>query len=128
MAAAQPDGRQQHREYRGKRTTVIARIGLDMLRSRRSKREDSLELTIPDFLVSRDEGPEGEVVMADSVGLALLVVLDSLTPAERLAFVLHDMFALPFEEIARSWVDRLQPLDNSPAVPVDACKAPRCRI
>jgi DNA-directed RNA polymerase specialized sigma24 family protein len=100
MAAAQPDGRQQHREYRGKRTTVIARIGLDMLRSRRSKREDSLELTIPDFLVSRDEGPEGEVVMADSVGLALLVVLDSLTPAERLAFVLHDMFALPFEVIA----------------------------
>src|SRR5580658_1053525 len=100
MAAAQPDGRQQHREYRGKRTTVIARIGLDMLRSRRSKREDSLELTIPDFLVSRDEGPEGEVVMTDSVGLALLVVLDSLTPSERLAFVLHDMFATPFEEIA----------------------------
>lgn len=81
-------------------TTVIARISLDMLRSRRSKREDSLELTIPDFLVSRDEGPEDEVVMADSVGLALLVVLDTLTPAERLAFVLHDMFALPFEEIA----------------------------
>ncbi|MBZ5728228.1 MAG: sigma-70 family RNA polymerase sigma factor [Acidobacteriia bacterium] len=81
-------------------TTVIARISLDMLRSRRSKREDSFELTIPDFLVSRDAGPENEVVMADSVGLALLVVLDTLTPAERLAFVLHDMFALPFEEIA----------------------------
>ncbi len=81
-------------------TTVIARISLDMLRSRRSKREDSFELTIPDFLVSREKGPEDEVVMADSVGLALLVVLDTLTPAERLAFVLHDMFAMPFEEIA----------------------------
>jgi RNA polymerase sigma-70 factor (ECF subfamily) len=71
-----------------------------MLRARRAKPEESLELHIPDFLVSRDETPEEEAVMADSVGLALLVVLDSLTPSERIAFVLHDMFALSFEEIA----------------------------
>jgi RNA polymerase sigma-70 factor (ECF subfamily) len=81
-------------------TTVIARICLDMLRSRRLKREGPLELTIPDFIVSREESPEDEAVLADSVGLALLVVLDTLPPAERLAFVLHDMFALPFDEIA----------------------------
>jgi RNA polymerase sigma-70 factor (ECF subfamily) len=81
-------------------TTVIARICLDMLRSRRLKREEPLELNIPDFIVSREDGPEDEAVLADSVGLALLVVLDTLTPAERLAFVLHDLFALPFEEIA----------------------------
>jgi RNA polymerase sigma factor (sigma-70 family) len=81
-------------------TTVTARICLDILRARRSKREEPLALNIPDFIVSRESGPEDEVVMADSVGLALLVVLETLTPAERLAFVLHDMFALPFEEIA----------------------------
>ena len=81
-------------------TTVTARICLDMLRSRRAKREESLELNIPDFIVSREGGPEDAAVMADSVGLALLVVLDSLAPAERLAFVLHDMFALTFDEIA----------------------------
>jgi RNA polymerase sigma-70 factor (ECF subfamily) len=81
-------------------TTVVARICVDMLRARRSKREESLELSIPDFIVSREESPEDEVLTADSVGLALLVVLDSLTPSERLAFVLHDMFALPFEDIA----------------------------
>jgi RNA polymerase sigma factor (sigma-70 family) len=81
-------------------TTVVARICVDMLRARRSKREESLEPNIPDFIVSREESPEDEVLAADSVGLALLIVLDSLTPAERLAFVLHDMFAMPFEEIA----------------------------
>src|ERR1700722_7246133 len=81
-------------------TTVVARICVDMLRARRSKREESLELRIPDFIVSREESPENKVLTADSVGLALLVVLDSLTPSERLAFVLHDMFAMPFEEIA----------------------------
>jgi RNA polymerase sigma factor (sigma-70 family) len=80
-------------------TTVVARICVDMLRARRSKREEPLE-HIPDFVVSRGETPEDEVLMADSVGLALLVVLDRLTPSERLAFVLHDMFAMPFEEIA----------------------------
>jgi RNA polymerase sigma factor (sigma-70 family) len=80
-------------------TTVVARICVDMLRARRSKREEPIE-HIPDFIVSRQASPEDEVLMADSVGLALLVVLDRLTPSERLAFVLHDMFAMPFEEIA----------------------------
>ena len=81
-------------------TTVTARICLDILRSRHAKKEEPLELTIPDFIVSREKGPEDQAVLADSMGLALLIVLDTLTPAERLAFVLHDMFALPFEEIA----------------------------
>jgi RNA polymerase sigma-70 factor, ECF subfamily len=81
-------------------TTVVARVSVDMLRARRSKREEPLERSLPDFIVSRKASPEDEVLTADSVGLALLVVLDSLTPSERLAFVLHDMFAMPFEEIA----------------------------
>jgi RNA polymerase sigma factor (sigma-70 family) len=85
---------------RGWLTTVVSRICLDMLRSRSLKREESLDTVIPDFIVSRESNPQDEAVLADSVGLALLVVLDTLTPAERLAFVLHDMFALPFEEIA----------------------------
>jgi RNA polymerase sigma-70 factor (ECF subfamily) len=80
-------------------TTVVARICVDMLRARRAKPEEPLD-PIPDFIVTREESPEDEVLTADSVGLALLVVLDSLTPSERLAFVLHDMFAMPFEEIA----------------------------
>src|SRR5882672_5600687 len=83
-------------------TTVVGRVCLDMLRSRSSRREDPLEAHLPDPIVSRAEGidPEHEALLADSVGLALLVVLESLGPAERLAFVLHDMFAVPFEEIA----------------------------
>src|SRR6201998_3953327 len=85
---------------RGWLTTVIGRICLDMLRSRASKREESLDTAIPDFIVSREGNPQDEVELADSLGLALLVVLDTLRPAERLAFVLHDMFALSFEEIA----------------------------
>jgi RNA polymerase sigma-70 factor, ECF subfamily len=85
---------------RGWLTTVVSRICLDMLRSRSLKREESLDTSIPDFIVSREGNPQDEAVLADSLGLALLVVLDTLTPAERLAFVLHDMFALPFEEIA----------------------------
>ena len=83
-------------------TTVVARVCLDMLRSRTSRREDSLDTQAPESVV-RDErklDPEQEAVLADSVGLALLVVLDRLTPAERLAFVLHDLFALSFDEIA----------------------------
>jgi RNA polymerase sigma factor (sigma-70 family) len=83
-------------------TTVVARVCLNMLRARNVRREESLEVHLPDPLVS-PEGelqPEEEALLADSVGLALQVVLDSLAPAERLAFVLHDMFALPFEEIA----------------------------
>jgi RNA polymerase sigma factor (sigma-70 family) len=88
-------------------TTVVARVCLDMLRSRRSRREEPLETRLPEPIVSREDGmdPEHEALLADSVGLALLVVLETLTPAERLAFVLHDMFAVPFDEIA-SIVDR----------------------
>jgi RNA polymerase sigma factor (sigma-70 family) len=83
-------------------TTIVARISLNMLRSRNVRREESLEAHIPDPVISPvgELGPEGEALLADSVGLALLVVLDALAPAERLAFVLHDMFELPFEEIA----------------------------
>jgi RNA polymerase sigma factor (sigma-70 family) len=83
-------------------TTVVARVCLNMLRSRTSRREEPLEVHVPDPLVSGVDAtdPEQETLLADSVGLALLVVLDTLAPAERLAFVLHDMFAVPFEDIA----------------------------
>src|SRR5918999_1691700 len=95
-------------------TTVVGRVCLDMLRSRRSRREkplgerlgerlgEPLGARLPEPILSRGDGidPEHEALVADSVGLALLVVLETLTPAERLAFVLHDMFAVPFEEIA----------------------------
>jgi RNA polymerase sigma factor (sigma-70 family) len=83
-------------------TTVVGRVCLDMLRSRTSRGEESLEVHVPDPLVSSSEGidPEHEALLADSVGLALLVVLETLAPAERLAFVLHDMFSVPFDEIA----------------------------
>ena len=91
---------------RGWMTTIIARVCLNMLRARHARREESFEsfgARVPDPVVSLDDGtlqPEEEALLADSVGLALLVVLDTLTPAERLAFVLHDTFELPFEEIA----------------------------
>jgi RNA polymerase sigma-70 factor (ECF subfamily) len=82
-------------------TTVVARVCLDMLRTRTSRREDSLDTHVPDPVITRvDTGPESEAVRADSVGLALLVVLETLEPAERLAFVLHDVFGMTFEEIA----------------------------
>ena len=83
-------------------TTVVARVCLDMLRSRQSRREEPLTPDAPEPVATgtRGSSPEQEALLADSVGLALLVVLDRLTPAERLAFVLHDMFAVPFEEIA----------------------------
>jgi RNA polymerase sigma-70 factor, ECF subfamily len=83
-------------------TTVVGRIALDMLRSRASRREESLDdaPSAPVALHAAVDDPEQEALLADSVGLAMLVVLDTLTPAERLAFVLHDMFAVPFEEIA----------------------------
>jgi RNA polymerase sigma-70 factor, ECF subfamily len=82
--------------------TVVARVCLDALRSRKSQREEPLGVHVPDPIVSRGDGidPEHEALLADSVGLALLVVLEKLSPAERLAFVLHDMFAVPFDEIA----------------------------
>ncbi len=84
-------------------TTVVARVSLNMLRSRRSRREEPLdELHVPEPIVDRldETDPEHEALLADSVGLALLVLLETLTPAERLSFVLHDMFAVPFNEIA----------------------------
>jgi RNA polymerase sigma-70 factor (ECF subfamily) len=82
-------------------TTVVSRVCLNRLRARKSRREEPLEVYVPDPLVSRDEtDPEHEAHLVDSVGLALLVVLETLAPAERLAFVLHDMFAVPFDEIA----------------------------
>src|SRR5947209_2233878 len=82
-------------------TTIVARVSLNMLQSRRSRREDPVGSELPEQSARPDgTGPEHEAVLADSVGLALLVVLDTLSPAERLAFVLHDMFAVPFDEIA----------------------------
>jgi RNA polymerase sigma factor (sigma-70 family) len=82
-------------------TTVVSRVCLNRLRSRKSRREEPLEVYVPDPLVSRDEtDPEHEAQLVDSVGLALLVVLETLASAERLAFVLHDMFGVPFDEIA----------------------------
>ncbi len=100
-------GRSQASEVENVRawlTTIVARIALDMLRSRRRQAEMSLDVDVhvPDPVVDPVAGtdPEHEALLADSVGLALLVVLDTLTPPERLAFVLHDMFAVPFEEIA----------------------------
>jgi RNA polymerase sigma-70 factor (ECF subfamily) len=83
-------------------TTVVGRVCLDMLRARTARHEDSLDQHLPDPIVSREDGgdPEQQALIADSVGLALLVVLESLSPAERLAFVLHDIFAVPFEQIA----------------------------
>jgi RNA polymerase sigma-70 factor (ECF subfamily) len=83
-------------------TTIVARVCLNMLRTRSLRREESLDAHLPDPVISPvgELGPEGQALLADSVGLALLVVLDSLAPAERLVFFLHDMFALPFEEIA----------------------------
>ena len=81
-------------------TTVVARVCLDMLRARTSRREDPLDVRIPDPVVTRaDADPESAAVLADSVGLALLVVLETLEPPERLAFVLHDVFGMTFEEI-----------------------------
>ena len=90
---------------RGWLTTVVARVCLDMLRTRASRREDPLDVHVPDPIIARaiargEEGPEADAMLADSVGLALLVVLEKLEPAERLAFVLHDVFGMTFEEIA----------------------------
>src|SRR3954466_16332025 len=83
-------------------TTVVARVALNMLRARSMRREQPLEVHVPDPIIDPAEGriPEHEALLADSVGLALLIVLETLTPAERLAFVLHDMLAVPFEDIA----------------------------
>lgn len=92
---------------RGWLTTIVARVSLNMLRARKSHAEESLEAHLPDPVVTSEGSsqPEEEALLADSVGLALLVVLDTLAPAERLAFVLHDVFKLPFDEIG-AMVDR----------------------
>ena len=83
-------------------TTVVGRVSLNMLRSRRQRREEPLDVYVPEPIVDNPNGtdPEHEALLADSVGLAMLIVLETLTPAERLSFVLHDMFAIPFDEIA----------------------------
>src|SRR5262252_560363 len=83
-------------------TTIVARVCLNVLRSRNTRREEPMGMNVPDPVISRVDGtnPEDEALLADSVGLALQVVLETLAPAERLAFVLHDMFDLPFDEIA----------------------------
>jgi RNA polymerase sigma-70 factor, ECF subfamily len=83
-------------------TTLLARTCLDMLRARTSRREEPLDVHLPDPIISRQDrvDPEQQALLAEGIGLALLVVLDTLTPAERVAFVLHDMFAVPFDQIA----------------------------
>ena len=84
-------------------TTVVARVSLNMLRSRKSRQEEPVGIRVPDPIVSRADNrldPEHEALLSDSIGLALLVILETLAPDERLAFVLHDMFAVPFEDIA----------------------------
>jgi RNA polymerase sigma-70 factor (ECF subfamily) len=103
-------------------TTVVARVALNMLRSRRTRREEPLD-SLPEPVVDEPAGgdPEHEVLLADSVGLALLVVLDTLTPAERLAFVLHDMFAIPFDEIGTI-------LDRSPTAARQLASRGRRRV
>jgi RNA polymerase sigma-70 factor (ECF subfamily) len=104
-------------------TTIVARVSLNMLRSRRSRHEELLGPHLPDPIVDPSEGtdPEHEALLADSVGLALLVVLDTLTPPERLAFVLHDMFAVPFEQIASI-------IDRSPAATRQLASRARRRV
>jgi RNA polymerase sigma-70 factor (ECF subfamily) len=104
-------------------TTVVARVCLDMLRTRASRREDPLDVQVPDPIVSPIAGadPEQQALLADSVGLALLVVLDTLSPTERLAFVLHDVFAVPFEEIAAI-------LNRSPAAAKQLASRARRRL
>jgi RNA polymerase sigma factor (sigma-70 family) len=108
---------------RGWLTTVVARIALDMLRSRAARREEPLETRLPDPVVTAVDGvdPEHTALLADSVGPALLVVLETLSPAERLVFVLHDMFAVPFEEIARI-------VDRTPAAAKQLASRARRRV
>ncbi len=112
-------------------TTVVSRVCLDMLRSRKSRREQPIDAQVTER-IARGEGadPEAEAVLADSVGVALLVVLDALTPAERLAFVLHDLFALPFDEVgsvmgrsaaaAKQLASRARRRVRGPSAPSDA--------
>jgi len=110
------------RDLRAWLTTVVSRVCLDMLRSRATRREDSLDAHVPDPIVTRvDDDPAEHAILADSVGIALLVVLDTLPPAERLAFVLHDVFAVPFEQIGPI-------LDRSPAAAKQLASRARRRL
>jgi RNA polymerase sigma factor (sigma-70 family) len=103
-------------------TTVVARVSLDMLRTRASRREDPLDVHVPDPVVTRADGdPESRAMLADSVGLALLVVLETLEPAERLALVLHDVFGMTFDEIAPI-------VDRSPAAARQLASRARRRV
>ena len=104
-------------------TTVVARVSLNMLRSRKTRSEEPFGDQIPDPIIDPPDGtdPEHEALLADSVGLALLIVLQTLSPAERLAFVLHDMFAVPFDEIA-------QIVDRSPATARQLASRARRRV
>jgi RNA polymerase sigma-70 factor, ECF subfamily len=104
-------------------TTVVARVSLNMLRSRKVRREQPIGVHMPDPIVDRADGtdPEHEALLADSVGLALLVVLETLSPPERLAFVLHDIFAMPFDEIAPI-------IDRSPAAARQLASRARRRV
>jgi RNA polymerase sigma-70 factor, ECF subfamily len=104
-------------------TTVVARVCLNMLRARASRHEEPMGVHVPEPIVDREDGtdPEHEALLADSVGLALLVVLETLTPAERLAFVLHDMFAVPFDDIAPI-------VDRSPAAVRQLASRARRRV
>jgi RNA polymerase sigma-70 factor, ECF subfamily len=104
-------------------TTVVARVALNMLRARNTRREEPIGVQMPDPIVDRADGvdPEHEALLADSVGLALLVVLETLSPPERLAFVLHDMFAVPFDEIAPI-------VDRSPAAARQLASRARRRV
>jgi RNA polymerase sigma-70 factor, ECF subfamily len=110
------------RNLRAWLTTVVSRVCLDMLRARTARREDPLDVHVPDPVVTPVAGdPAEHAVLADSVGLALLVVLDTLSPAERLAFVLHDIFAVPFEQIGPI-------LDRSPAAAKQLASRARHRL
>jgi RNA polymerase sigma factor (sigma-70 family) len=104
-------------------TTVVARVSLNLLRSRKLRREEPIGVHVPEPIVDRADGidPEHEALLADSVGLALLVVLETLSPPERLAFVLHDMFAVPFDEIALI-------VDRSPAAARQLASRARRRV
>ncbi len=110
------------RDMRAWLTTVVSRVCLDMLRARASRREDPLDVHVPDPIVTRaGDDPAEHALLADSVGIALLVVLDTLPPAERLAFVLHDVFAVPFEQIGPI-------LDRSPGAAKQLASRARRRL
>ncbi len=110
------------RNLRAWLTTIVSRVCLDMLRARKARRENPLGVHVPDPVVTPvSDDPEQQALLADSVGLALLVVLDTLSPAERLAFVLHDIFAVPFEQVGAV-------LDRSPAAAKQLASRARHRL